>query len=81
MRDCNAPERTEKAGKGFVTKTTCIEPGIQKLMLMLENVPLILSKRQLKTTQGTWCRDLEQSTSHCLLFVELQNERLYNFEF
>lgn len=45
MRDCNAPERTEKAGKGFVTKTTCIEPGMQKLMLMLENVPLIVSKR------------------------------------
>lgn len=74
MRDCNVPERTEKAGKGFVAKTTGIEPGMQKLMLMLDNIPLILSKRQLKTTQGTWRRDLEQSTSHCLLLVELKNE-------
>lgn len=35
----------EKVGKGFVAKKTCIELGVQKLMLMLDNAPLILSKK------------------------------------
>lgn len=40
MKVCDVPERTEKTGKGFVAKMTCIEPGMRKLMLVLDNVPL-----------------------------------------
>lgn len=41
--------RNEKAGKEFVARMTHIEPRMQMLMLIVDNVPLILSKRQLKT--------------------------------
>lgn len=64
----------EIAERGLIAKKTSKQLGVQKFVLMLGNVPLIISKRPLKIIHITWYRDLEFKCLQCLLLVELQNE-------